>query len=187
MAMIEKKYEIKSTFFIWLSSPFYNVFEKEYSDIIFKIIKLGHKIGLHFDEYSYKISNETDLNHFIEKEVGILNNYFNLNIDVISMHRPSKWILDNDIRLNKYINSYSKKYLKEFKYISDSRMQWREGCVCKKITSEIYPKLHLLLHPIWWVEKEKNFDSKLTQFIIKKDYKIKSDLEKNISTYKIKR
>lgn len=28
IAIIENRYNIKSTFFLWLSSPFYNIFEK---------------------------------------------------------------------------------------------------------------------------------------------------------------
>ena len=133
IAAIENKYNIKSTFFLWLRSPFYNIFEKNYTDIIYNIIKLGHQIGLHFDESVYKIENEIDLNEYVDEEVNIIKSFFHLDIYAVSMHRPSKWLLNNDIKLDKYINTYGKRFFKEFKYFSDSRRQWKEGCICNKI------------------------------------------------------
>ena len=77
IATIENKYNIKSTFFLWLRSPFYNIFEKRYSDIIYEIASLGQQIGLHFDESSYIINSEVDFNKFIEKEINLIQTYFN--------------------------------------------------------------------------------------------------------------
>ena len=184
LAKIENKYNINSTFFIWLRSPFYNIFEKKYSDIIYEVINLGHQIGLHFDESVYKIENEIDLNNYINKEANIIKGFFNIDIFAVSMHRPSKWILDNDIRFKKYINTYSKKYFEEFKYFSDSRRQWREGCICNKIDINRYDKLHILIHPFWWTESDISFSKRMVDFINDKINKLETDLENNISVYK---
>lgn len=184
MATIENEYNIKSTFFIWLRSPFYNIFEKKYSDIVYEIINLNHQIGLHFDESVYKIDNEIDLNQYIEKEINFIKTYFNINIYAVSMHRPSKWLLNNDVKLNKYVNIYEKRFFKDFKYLSDSRRQWREGCICNKIDVNRYNKLHILIHPFWWVSKDINFDERMSDFIKDKVNKLETDLENNISVYK---
>ena len=184
MAKIENEYSIKSTFFIWLRSPFYNIFEKKYADIIYEIINLGHQIGLHFDESSYKMGNEIDLNNYIDKEVNIIKDFFNLDIFAISMHRPSKWILNNDIRFKKYINVYSKKYFEEFKYFSDSRRQWKEGCICNKINIIKYNKLHILIHPFWWTKEVVDLDKRMNNFIKQKTSQIDLDLMNNIDIYK---
>lgn len=184
IAKIENKYNIKSTFFIWLRSPFYNIFEKKYSDIIYEIINLGHQIGLHFDESVYKIENEKELNKFIEKEINLIKTYFDINIYAVSMHRPSKWLLDNDEKLDKYINTYEKRFFRDFKYLSDSRGQWKEGCICKKIDANRYKKLHILIHPFWWVEDDIDFNKRMSNFITEKICKIKRDLSNNISVYK---
>jgi hypothetical protein len=184
IAIIENKYNIKSTFFIWLRSPFYNIFEKKYSDIIYEIINLGHQIGLHFDESVYKIDNEIDLNQHVEKEINLIKTYFDINIFVVSMHRPSKWLLSNDIKLYKYINTYEKKFFKDFKYFSDSRRQWRESCICNKIDISKYNKLHILIHPFWWVNKDISFNERMSDFIRNKVDKLETDLENNISVYK---
>ena len=187
IAKIENKYNINSTFFIWLRSPFYNIFEKKYTDTIYNIIKLGHQIGLHFDESVYKIENEKELNKFIEKEKNLIKTYFDINIYAVSMHRPSKWLLNNDVKLNKYVNTYEKRFFKDFKYFSDSRRQWREGCICKKIDINRYDKLHILIHPFWWVDKDISFNERMADFIRDKVNKLETDLENNISVYKKKR
>ena len=183
IAKIENKYKIKSTFFIWLRSPFYNIFEKKYSDIIYEIINLDHQIGLHFDESSYRIENEIDLNNYIEKEIHTLKSFFKINIYTVSMHRPSKWILDNNIQLKKYTNVYNKKYFKDFKYLSDSRRQWKEGCICKKINTIKYNKLHILIHPFWWTNNSVNLNKRMANFIKEKSSKIDLDLVNNIDIY----
>ena len=184
IAIIENRYDIKSTFFLWLKSPFYNIFEKKYTDIIYDIIKLDHQIGLHFDESIYKIENEKELNKFVGKEINLIKTYFNINIYAISMHKPSKWLLNNDVKLDKYINTYEKRFFKDFKYFSDSRRQWKEGCICNKIDVRKYNKLHILIHPFWWVDKDINFNERMSDFIRDKVNKLEIDLEKNISFYK---
>jgi len=184
IAKIENEYNLKSTFFLWLRSPFYNIFEKKYTDIIYNIVKLGHQIDLHFDESVYKIENEKDLNKFVKREIKITEYYFYTNIYAVSMHRPSEWLLNNDIKLDKYINTYGKKFFKEFKYFSDSRRQWREGCICKKIDVNRYDKLHILIHPFWWVDKDISFNKRMADFIRDKVNKLETDLENNISVYK---
>ncbi len=184
IAKIENDYNIKSTFFLWLRSPFYNIFEKKYSDIIYEIISLGHQIGLHFDMSVYKVRSKEDLNELINKEVNLLKNYFNVNIYAVSMHRPSKELLNNDEKLNKYINTYEKKFLRDFKYFSDSRRQLKEGCICNKIDVKKYNKLHLLIHPFWWADKDISFNKRMSDFIKEKSDKLEKDLEENISVYK---
>lgn len=183
LAEIEKKHGVKSTYFIWLTSPFYNIFENHYSKILYEIMSLGHQIGLHFDERSYNIKNGRELNYHVNMEVELIERYFQSKIYAVSMHKPSRWIIENDIKLDNYINTYSKKYLKDFKYISDSRMEWREQCICKTIESRIYNKLHVLIHPLSWSYKEISLDKKVIQFMAYKARKMDKDLSDNISVY----
>ncbi len=184
LAKIEKNYGIKSTYFIWLTSPFYNIFEKKYSKIIYEIMSLGHQIGLHFDEKVYNIKDMDDLNYHISMEAELIERYFQIKIHAISMHKPSEKIIGGDIKLKDYINTYSKRYLSDFKYISDSRMEWREDCVCKTIKKNENNKLHVLIHPLSWSCENITLDRKIIQFIIYKMKKMDYDLSENISVYK---
>lgn len=184
MAEIEKEYGIKATYFIWLTSPFYNIFEKFYADIIHKIISLGHQIGLHFDERRYDLVDVKDLNYYINLECEIIERYFKTKLSAVSMHKPSKNLLESDLKLDKYLNTYNKKYMSKFKYISDSRMEWRDQCVCKAIENSKYDKLHILVHPFSWVFEGATLNDKAVNYIDYKLIKMDFDLSDNISVYK---
>ena len=88
----------------------------------------------------------------------------NLPINSISMHRPSSETLNADYRIPGLINSYSRKFFREFKYVSDSRRNWRED-VTKLICSKNYSKLHILTHPIWYDIEEQGVRDTLLYFI----------------------
>lgn len=184
IAKIEAENDVKATYFLWLNSPFYNIFEKENKNIISEIIRMGHEIQLHFDETSYKIDNLNDLNKYINIEKNIIEQYFNVNISVVSFHRPSKYVLENNVDLGDLINTYSNDFFKEFKYISDSRGIWKEGCLCNLLEHNIYNKLQVLIHPIWWGNEPKKNIDKLDDFINFSVDKFKDNLSKNITIYK---
>ena len=186
IAKIENKYNIKSTYFIWLTSPFYNIFEVEYRDVITNIVNMGHEVGLHFDETAYQIKDLEDMKHYVFKEKFIIENYFDVKIKSVSFHRPSHIVLDNDVSLGELFNSYSKKFFDEYKYISDSRGMWREGCLCKLLENTAYSKIQVLIHPIWWRKTSKNNTEKLDEFLQLKQEKLDTDLANNITIYKKK-
>lgn len=165
IAKLEHENNITSTFFVLLSTNLYNIFSKKSNKILKEIMNLGHDIGLHFDEKRYEISNVKDLEYYISKESHILTSTINKEIKVVSMHRPSKWILENDIQFENLINSYSKKFLLDFKYLSDSRMHWRED-VLGIIDSGLYDRLHILTHSFWYSNKNETVNKKLMDFIV---------------------
>lgn len=53
LAQIESGMGVRATYFVLVTSPFYNVWERETRETIRRISSLGHDIGLHFDEASY--------------------------------------------------------------------------------------------------------------------------------------
>ena len=52
-AKLEKKMAIKATYFVLITSDFYNVFSDKSIKLLHQIIDCGHEIGLHFDETAY--------------------------------------------------------------------------------------------------------------------------------------
>lgn len=183
MAKIENEEEIKATYYIWLNSPFYNIYEARYRVIINKILELGHDIGLHFDETAYKIETKDDILYWINKECDLINNYFNISIKSVSFHRPSEYVLQGDLDLGNYVNTYSNKYFKEYKYISDSNGIWREGCGCNLFKANNFERVQLLTHPIWWKEENFEGDVRLDKYVQFKLDKLEDDLSKNIKRY----
>lgn len=52
-AQLEQQEDVSSTYFVLLTSDFYNVFSKTNRDKLRQIADCGHEIGLHFDEAAY--------------------------------------------------------------------------------------------------------------------------------------
>lgn len=164
LAQLENKLGVNSTYFILVSTNFYNAFSKSSIEKINRIKSLGHKIGLHFDEQRYKIYSIEDIKRFISYESKILSDLLDEPINVVSMHRPSKLVLENDIELNGLINSYSPFFFKKMKYVSDSRMHWREN-VMDIITCNEYDRIHILTHSFWYSNNNESIEYKLKSFL----------------------
>ena len=156
-----------ATYFLLLSSDFYNVFSKESLRQVDKILSFGNEIGLHFDELRYPLKdNSLLIQDYIEEELYLLERILGIKINTVSMHRPSKLTLESNYILKNAVNSYSNEFFQNFKYISDSRMNWRENAF-EVISSNEYDKLHILTHPFWYDDLNNSTRAKLLEFIDK--------------------
>jgi hypothetical protein len=168
LAKIEAEKQIQSTYFILLNTNFYNVFSSETNKTIKEISKLGHEIGLHFDETRYfdlgMVPSPDKLIPIIQKEAALLEQIIEQPITSVSMHRPSREVLDANISIPDIVNSYSQTFFKEFKYLSDSRHNWREDAEAI-VSSGQYERLHILIHPFWYTEEITSCRDKLFSFI----------------------
>ncbi|MCT4633634.1 MAG: hypothetical protein N4A76_12990 [Firmicutes bacterium] len=180
MAKIENEIGISSTYFVLLTSNFYNVFSKKSKDSILKLQSLGHEIGLHYDEEAYVCDSIEDIKEKIKYEIDILSNILGNPVESISMHRPSKMILERNIEFENVVNSYSKKYFEAIKYVSDSRMKWRED-VIRLIEKDQYDKFQILTHPFWYSKNDEDIKSKFVKFFKLKSSKMYEELDKNFS------
>ena len=171
---VEREQGVKSTWFVLLTSDFYNVFSKSSSDSLKRLLDMGHTIGLHFDEARYNMTGEKeeDIISLIQNEADILSRAIGQKVDVVSMHRPSRQTLEADIQIPGIVNSYSQLFFKEFKYLSDSRRHWREPVMdivraaanCEGWGNK---RLHILIHAFWYHEEEEDINATLQRFINK--------------------
>lgn len=182
LALIEGSGGVTSTYFVLLTSDFYNVFSKKSSDGLKLIAAHGHSIGLHFDEVCYpEISGNVEaIKEKIKEEAEVLSRAIGSRVDIVSMHRPSSFVLEADIKIPGMINSYGQKFFKEFKYLSDSRRRWREP-VEEIIESEKYERIHILTHPFWYHETEENIQETVSDFINNGNYARYQSMEQNIT------
>lgn len=178
-AELEYKNGAQSTYFILLSTSFYNFFDRKANKIINEIKAMGHDIGLHFDEARYSIETKEQLIHHVKKEISIMSQGLDMEIESVSMHRPSKWVLESNVQFNNVINSYSKDFIDDFKYLSDSRMNWREDAH-QVIQSNTHERLHILTHPIWYGTEEVTMQDKLKEFIREQKDKTYDNMKENI-------
>ena len=183
LAEFENQLGIQSTYFILISSPFYNIVSKDAVEKIKKIQNAGHEIGLHFDELNYDES-EYDKIGGVEKaiyrEIDLMNTILECDIKSVSMHRPSPKTLQASYDLGTIVNSYSKEFFEGFKYVSDSRRRWREN-VDEIISCGLYNKLHILTHAFWYNKKEVTLETTIRNFITKAGLERYEILETNIS------
>ena len=172
LARVEKELGVTSTYFVLLTSDFYNVVSEENRKTLHEIAEMGHTIGLHFDEMAYsddssdKDSQEIkkQLIERIQYEAELLSGILSMKIDTVSMHRPSKLCLESDLQIPGMINSYGKKFFNDFKYLSDSRHHWRED-VLGHIRTESYERLHILTHAFWYHEKDIDLQNTLSSYL----------------------
>lgn len=156
LAQVEQSKGVKSTYFVLITSDFYNIFSKDNRKKITEIIKCGHQIGLHFDEMAYFIPPGRRYDAICEKilyEAKLLEMVAEKPVKVVSMHRPSKEMLTKKLVIPGMINAYGAPFFDDFKYLSDSRRHWREP-VEEIVTSGKYDRLQILTHAFWYDEKE---------------------------------
>jgi hypothetical protein len=154
LAVIEKEENVQSTFFIHLHNEFYNVFEKEITELLKKIFEMGHNPGLHFDCHFYGITDQRALEEKLAFEKEILEKLLNVPVNAFSFHNTTEEILLYDN--NDYagmINTYSKFFRKDTGYCSDSNGYWRYERLEDVLSSGKYPRLQVLTHPAWWQEE----------------------------------
>lgn len=179
MAEFENRLDVKSTYFILISTDFYNLKSKKNTEKVRRIKSLGHEIGLHFDETQYDKEFDADsIKNNIFYEIELMEKVLNMQVDFVSMHRPSKELLESNILINNAINTYSKEFFTEFKYVSDSRMHWRED-ISEIISSNTFSKLHILTHPMWYSNSEKNMKEIFKGFLKDIKFEMFKSIEEN--------
>ena len=169
MAEMEYDKKVSSTYFVLLTSDFYNLMSRESVEVIRTVHKMGHHIGLHFDQQCYGICDENwdiqTITQLMNKEIRVLSGIIGKKINAVSMHRPSPKMLEGKFELaGDAADSYSQEFFRNFKYLSDSRMRWRED-VESIINSGIYQRIQLLTHPFWYFENEMTIKDIVEGFI----------------------
>ncbi|MCR5798952.1 MAG: hypothetical protein K6G69_02660 [Lachnospiraceae bacterium] len=158
LSKVEESMDFTSTFFFQWTNNSYNILSKRNMDMIKDMHERGQRIGLH-----YALNGMTDMELVrkqIVKEINILSEMFGFEIDSFSVHRPSKDILRENIKLPGIINAYQDDFFTfaenvdentpvNVKYLSDANHIWRYG----------YPdennilnnkKVQILVHPFAW-------------------------------------
>ncbi len=158
--------QARSTYFVLLSSDFYNVFSRKGRLLMRRISSMGHEIGLHFDEMQYPdAAGDMDkIRRLILKEADALSDAAGCPVTAVSMHRPSRAVLQADLEIPGMVNSYSRTFFHDFKYLSDSRRRWREP-VEQAVCSGAYEKPHILTHAFWYFDREETLHDTVEKFV----------------------
>lgn len=153
LAQLEHRHGIQAHYFLLLHSEFYNLLEKSNTELIFKILELGHRIQLHFDSSYYQINSIFHLEKYLQKESSFLQNIFEQEIDTFSFHNPSSFDLQcENLHYSGLINTYSNYFKKQVDYCSDSNGYWRHKRLEEVLEMHTHKRLQVLTHPEWWHE-----------------------------------
>ena len=140
MAELEHTNGYHSTFYILMHSEHYNPLSKNNMYKIRYIQTLGHEIGWHIDT-----TNNLEID-----ECNLLSDVVGEYIQSYAQHFYS--LTDKPPEYGHLINAMDI----DAKYLSDSSMNWREGCLCDNLGK--YDRIQCLTHPIWWFSNCANND-----------------------------
>ena len=118
--LLEKKLNIKSSFFFLMTSPFYNLFSSLNRQRVKKMAESGFDIGLHFDPLIYEVK---DLSAHVRREARQLAFIAGKKVRTVSLHNPS--LLNEYPLFPGFINAYDPAFFSDSNYLSDSCMDFR--------------------------------------------------------------
>lgn len=168
LAKVEESMDFVSTYFFQWTNNSYNILSRRNMDMIKDMHERGQHIGLHF-----ALNGMTDMKEVrrrIKMEMEILSEMFGFEIKEFSIHRPSKDVLRENIKLEGIINAYQDEFFTfaenvtpetpvKVKYMSDANHIWRYGYPDEKNIT-CYDKVQILTHPFAWSrEGYDNFDN----------------------------
>lgn len=169
MAEVEATRKLHSTYYILLSSPYYNALSPENLEKIRMIRDLGMGIGLHYDASIKPEMDNEDYKNEICVQIGLLEHHIGpLEGMSVTFHKPVMG-KDIDIELVNILNEeqiYVPNYDQRFKYISDSGHNWREDPI--EVMNE-HEKIHLNTHPEWYNDEEKGMEECIYSLKLDKD------------------
>lgn len=161
MAVLENQLNIISSYFFLLDNDNYNLLSKQSRAKVCQIAQMGHEIALHFDVANYEPAHYAKT---IKLQKDCLEDITGKEITSISYHNPGIVGLNNlslDDEFFGLNNTYSSNFNKSFTYISDSFCRFKNPNILQSIQAQEYSNIHLLIHPIWWLETADARDQKI--------------------------
>lgn len=153
MAEIEHKHGAKATYFFQMHSPYYNIFDPHYTEVFHMVRSLGHYVGLHFDSHYYGITDEAQLNKYIELDRNYFETVLGVNINAYSFHNTTPFTQSClEYKYGGLINVYSSHFKTHFNYCGDSLGYWRFDVLEDVLNDDSVRHLQVLTHDANWSE-----------------------------------
>lgn len=165
MSTIETREEIKATYFIQVSSSFYNIFEASNVEMLRSIAK-HHEIGLHF----YPSTPEVGWQN-IYAEMKALGDITDFPVRAVNYHLVGELLKSKQAKTIKCreLLGVTENYktlidivfdpdFRKLAYFSDSRGEWKHGHphYIGSVLEE-GKNVKIVTHPFWWGEYKSSF------------------------------
>jgi len=179
-AILEYEGKVNGNYYIRMDSDYYNPWSEKNGYFI-NMIAEHQDIGLH---YSAKNADLEFSCKDILSQIHSLETIADVKINTISQHRPATFGRDEE--LVKYLNQHRIFDINQnnnTKYLSDSGMNWREGCLCKHIGK--YDVVHINTHPIWWGKYQRSREDILQTWAHRKILENEKTYKDRIREFKV--
>jgi hypothetical protein len=150
MLDIEKTLGVTATYFLMTRSTAYNLFSVEGTAMVARMLRDGHRIGLHFMGERCEGKSAAYVADEVLRETRWLEQEFGIKADAVSFHQPTQAILDAQLEIPGLVNTYNASQMSPYFYVSDTNMNWRHDHPIDIFARAIHPRLQLLIHPMWW-------------------------------------
>ncbi len=176
LARIESERSLPATYFVLLSSPFYNALEPEVSGLIKEIASLGHDIGLHYDA-SLVAGDVSAHEGRIRLEADMIAAMIDRPVRSFSLHNPS---LSSDVPLDDktyagLVNATAPMLRSKLEYCSDSNGFWRYRSLHEVVADPSVRRLYALTHAEWWTPQSMSPNERVERAIDGRAAKVLSD------------
>lgn len=148
VAALEAKLGLRASYFVQITSPYYNAFEPAVADKIRGIAKLGHWVGLHFEPFG------EDALTRLKQETDALSSLLGISVNTFSLHNPTTYEVGrfSEPQVAGLINASTRQLGERFTYCSDSNGVWRHRSLHDVLADPESRNVHILTHPEWWQE-----------------------------------
>jgi hypothetical protein len=153
MLDIERSLGVTATYFLMTRSTAYNLFSVEATAMVVRMLREGHRIGLHFMGERCEGKGASFIVEEVLRETRWLEQEFGAIVEAISFHQPTQTILDGQLEIPGLANTYNSAQMAPYFYVSDTNMTWRHEHPADIFARGLYERMQLLIHPMWWTPK----------------------------------
>jgi len=164
----ENRMGYQASYFVLVNGDYYNPYSEENIKHMENIIDLGHRIDLHID-LSLLPVNPFNQSFFIGQSADILENITDQEVNWITWHKPTNGRKPNYemIKALARSNLNDPNMNRDYHYISDSGMKWREDPL---EAMRFYDCIHINTHPVWYDDKPGTMEERLHALKLDKYY-----------------
>lgn len=189
IAELECDMGIQATYFVMVSSSFYNIFSSESRRLITRLGELGHHVGLHFDTAIAPAFSEDLLatcDAAIAQEFRALASVVDRPVEMISLHHPRPELINRERLPGGLPHTYEPRFFSDLTYVADSGGRWRFGGPFERPAFREGTAIHLLTHPIWWAHDAPDAEPghTLAKFAARLDERLRYDLARGFKPYR---
>jgi len=149
MARLEHRLGVRASYFVLLTSEYYNLMMPANRAIVREIAAMEHEIGLHYDTTDLPGDTPDAQAGIVVRQARFLEEYVGRPVVSVAQHNPSLTAVR--LSIPGYVDAYAPRFFKEIGYLSDSRRIF--GAPDLQQFFRTHARSQLLIHPLWYHDR----------------------------------